>query len=249
MKVSNVRIDQFRCMSLTSLRELRDEISLVIKEKTNSRRFKIKSDINFDAEKYEQQRQGYIQDTNKEIVQHNSNNILKPLHIGSVKKMLASMPYLPALINQDWSSIYPEKENDTNTNFYVYAHVDPSKTLLAGCDKFKCKPFYIGKGCGDRAYDLKRNQGHGKILDSLKKAGIAPSKIVVILYSGLSESKAFEIESKLISFFGTVYSNPKGILYNLDIPKTPKYVGMMKKMRTYIRSNEVEHPSVSKEVK
>lgn len=144
--------------------------------------------------------------------------------------------YLPALIKQDWNCCFPERAVG-NERFYVYAHIDPTSDRPFICDvkyggHFKGTPFYIGKGQGNRAYDLSRNQGHGKVLRALAANGYDPSSIVKILFSDLSESKAFEIESKLIYFFGTVYQKERqyGSLYNLDIPRIPQFCGVMQAM-------------------
>ena len=121
---------------------------------------------------------------------------------------------------QDWSDVYPECGGDRK--FYVYAHIDPmSKTKLSiGDFHFSGVPFYIGKGTGSRAWDLKRNEGHGAELRRLKKCGVQPESIVYIVKDGLTEREAFCLEAKLIYFFGTRFSNEKnGVLVNLEIPK------------------------------
>lgn len=142
--------------------------------------------------------------------------------------------YLGALLAQDWSSVFPETSQ--GGCFYVYAHVDPTQRVCnqpaeaGGC--YGGQPFYIGKGCGERAWDLKRNQGHGTRLRQLVAQGWKPEDIVHIAFEGLSENKAFEIESKLIYFFGTVYQLDRkfGCLLNLDVPKTPVFVKEMEKI-------------------
>lgn len=141
--------------------------------------------------------------------------------------------YMRALIGQDWSHVF--NGGDTDEKYYVYAHIDPTKSSFI-TDK-RCggnyggMPFYIGKGTGNRAYDLKRNQGHGLKLRQLIEEGITESQIVNILFSNISEAKALEIEAKLIYFFGTVYSRAtkkKGCLLNLDVPLVPDFDGVMK---------------------
>lgn len=130
------------------------------------------------------------------------------------------------MIAADWSSVYPECDGEAK--FYVYAHVYPYGNHIKHDGKFKLNlpgmPFYIGKGVGDRAWDLKRNEGHGVALRELRARGFGKEKIVHLLAEGLTESKAFEIEAKLISFFGTKFqSERKGVLLNLDMPKTLNY--------------------------
>lgn len=122
--------------------------------------------------------------------------------------------------SQDWSDVYPEHGGDKK--FYVYAHIDPMSKhhITIGDFRFSGIPFYIGKGTGSRAWDLKRNEGHGAELRRLKKCGVQPESIVYIVKDGLTESEALCLEAKLIYFFGTRFSNEKnGVLVNLEVPK------------------------------
>jgi hypothetical protein len=160
-------------------------------------------------------------------------NISKPLEVPSIS---TSNPdntkrYLDDLIMQDWSSVY-QKSTDFG-DFYVYAHLDPrerafvAENLHGGV--WIGRPFYIGKGCKNRAWDLKRNQGHGLTIRQITNAGFDDKSIVKIVYEGLSEEKAFELESKLIYFFGLTYDRDRqeGWLLNLDVPRLPKFDGYM----------------------
>ena len=139
--------------------------------------------------------------------------------------------YLDDLINQDWSSIYPCDEN--MGEFYVYAHVDPRERSFVSEEihggNFGGKPFYIGKGSKNRAWEMKRNQGHGIVIKQIIEAGFPAEQIVKVIYKNLSEQKAFELESKLIYFFGLTYDKNRksGWLLNLDIPKMPELTGSM----------------------
>lgn len=139
--------------------------------------------------------------------------------------------YLEPLIKQDWSHIYPYDNH--RGDYYVYAHVDPSDKIIIApgtdIENMGGTPFYIGKGTGNRAYDLKRNQGHGKKINQLLKSGWEKDDIVKILFRGLNENKAFELESKLIYFFGTIYQEDRKncCLLNLEVPKIPKFKGQM----------------------
>ena len=128
---------------------------------------------------------------------------------------------LPTLLADDWSQLYPESSGEKK--YYVYAHVEPSKGgFQAGEVNFQGVPFYIGKGVGDRAYNLQRNEGHGAELRRLLKSGKQPNQIVVVLMDSLTESQALCIESKLIYFFGTRFDSQKnGVLVNLAKPPTP----------------------------
>lgn len=149
------------------------------------------------------------------------------------------MRYLPALLRQDWSHLF--SGGDTERRYYVYAHVDPREFVYVGTEEaggvYGGTPFYIGKGTGKRAFDMKRNQGHGKKIREILKAGFGPESIVKIIADGVTEDKALETESKLIYFFGTVYEEDRKncILLNLDTPPIPEFVGQMHK---YINSTQ-----------
>lgn len=168
-------------------------------------------------------------------IQAEYENSSKTLAIRNINDPYTNrLRYLDALISQDWSHIYPE--NGGKNNFYVYAHVDPSAHVfvqpvsLGG--NYGGEPFYIGKGTGQRAFDLKRNEGHGKKLRSVLERW-EPEDVVHICFEGLTEAKALEIESKLIYFFGTVYQlQRKGVLYNLDVPRVPEFIGTMVKYQS-----------------
>lgn len=163
--------------------------------------------------------------------------------IGISKPLSIRSKYYKALISQDWSHIYPRK-----TEFgdhYVYAHLDPSRAHFGAGKGFgglyAGTPFYIGKGIGDRAYDLKRNQGHGREVRQLLDLGYTSDQIVKIVFDGLSENRAYELEAKLIYFFGTVYQKyrSKSTLLNLDIPKIPDYKMEMVAADKHIKISDI----------
>lgn len=135
------------------------------------------------------------------------------------------LSYLDSLLQQDWSHLF--SGGDPEPRFYVYAHIRPSgknvRFVGHGVSmRLPGLPFYIGKGTGDRAFDLKRNQGHGALLRELVDGGRTPLDIAHIVADKLPEAKALEIESKLIYFFGTKYEpGRRGLLVNLDIPPRP----------------------------
>jgi hypothetical protein len=152
--------------------------------------------------------------------------------------------YLAHLLSQDWSEFFPN--GDLEPKYYVYAHVKPSASKLKIEErslslKFQGFPFYIGKGCGNRAHDLKRNQGHGALIKELIDSNIQSSEIVHFVKQGLTESKALELESKLIYFFGTRYEpDRRGLLVNLDIPKRPNFISW----RKWVEINKgIVHPA------
>jgi hypothetical protein len=141
--------------------------------------------------------------------------------------------YLPALMAQDWSGVYPDSGGDRR--FYVYAHVDPREPCLMlpkeHGGNWGGQPFYIGKGCDDRAYDLKRNEGHGRRLRILRGLGYEAQDVVKIVYRDLTESEAMCIESKLIYFFGSSFDShgrsDVACLLNIAVPQTPEFSGRM----------------------
>lgn len=139
----------------------------------------------------------------------------------------AYQKHLKPLLDLNWSAHFSGCEE---RKFYVYAHVKPGSIKidfneeLHGLDLRCCGvPFYIGKGCGGRAYDLKRNEGHGQMLAQLRRDKVPKEKIVKIIKDGLTEAEAFELESKLIYFFGTKFEAGRaGCLVNLEIPARPE---------------------------
>lgn len=152
------------------------------------------------------------------------------------KDPFSKCEYLAPLLAQDWMHLFASFENESN-NYYVYAHIDPRARIFQATKhlggSWGGEPFYIGKGTGSRAFDLKRNQGHGTQIRQILSDGYSPEDIVKIIYSNCSERKAFEIESKLIYFFGTRYQDDRGgILLNLDIPRQPDFEGEMEKFIT-----------------
>lgn len=172
---------------------------------------------------------------NEEITAFNSSQFLSIPQRGTNRKFAFLSPYLPSLLRQDWSHLY--SGGDLEPKYYVYAHVDPRATefVAANCagGLYKGQPFYIGKGCGNRAFDFKRNQGHGKVIQEILNAGYSGDKLVKIIAANLTEAQAFQMEAKLIYFFGSLYKKTHpGILVNLDIPPTPDFVGKMALMRS-----------------
>lgn len=221
--------EQLSALPTTFLRALLGDIKAELRnrkapEKTSARREFIGQLSLRKPETFEQYRAQMHEWNSKEC--RSIRHLNDPVHLRE--------KYLCALLAQDWSSVFPA--DDGAGKFYVYAHVDPTQRVCnqpaegGGC--YGGQPFYIGKGCGERAWDLKRNQGHGTRLKQLIAQGWRPEDLVHIAFQGLSESKALEIESKLIYFFGTVYQLDRkfGCLLNLDVPKTPVFVKEMEKI-------------------
>lgn len=219
MDINNIPTHELKKLSSTILHELR------------SREFKLQNIVS--PQKIKKSMDMYLGINDQlaaDVELHNSMHLLS-LNLGPRESFNEKMAYVKSLMKQDWAHLFNGYE-DESSRYYVYAHVDPRVHSFA-CLEINClpcqgQPFYIGKGCGDRAYDLKRNQGHGKMINYLREKGCPDSGIVKILFDNLSERKAMEIEAKIIYFFGTVYEKGrKGTLYNLDISKRPDFIGVM----------------------
>jgi hypothetical protein len=79
----------------------------------------------------------------------------------------------------------------TDKIYYVYLHTHPENKEVV----------YCGKGTGGRAWDITRNKSqmhpdHIKWMMELQQQGYTPQDWVCILYKGLSESEAFELETQ-----------------------------------------------------
>lgn len=227
----------FKSYPTETLQVIHDEIKKELKSR--KRRLSVEKRkafiSNFNLRDYES-----ASSANKAILKINSNNLLEPRNLNG--KVFEKEKYLPALIGQDWSSVYPESGGESK--YYVYIHTDPRERILtttkSAGGNYGGTPFYVGKGTGNRAFDLKRNQGHGKIIREIISDGFDSGSIVRVLFDNLTESKAYEIEAKLIYFFGTVYQGDRnGVLYNLDVPKTPTMKGLMEKITINRQFNRV----------
>lgn len=79
--------------------------------------------------------------------------------------------------------------------FYVYALKDP-RTKPA-------KPFYIGKGTGNRAWEHQSRVDEsekGRVIEAIHLAGV--KVLHTVISDGLTEEQALKIEAELISAFG-----------------------------------------------
>jgi hypothetical protein len=80
---------------------------------------------------------------------------------------------------------------DTSDRYYVYALVDPINRI----------PFYVGKGCGERAWhhltgrDL-GNKAKVKRIENIRALGFEPR--VIILSEGMLEDDAYSLEASMI---------------------------------------------------
>jgi len=109
-------------------------------------------------------------------------------------------------LDEDWGFLFTGTY-DESRDYYVYYHTDLSK----GTSRFKKdgktidffgRPFYVGKGKGDRYKNKKRSRSHISVINELIDRGLKESDIFHIFRGGLTEKEAFELEAKLITFFG-----------------------------------------------
>ncbi|MDR0770376.1 MAG: GIY-YIG nuclease family protein [Burkholderiales bacterium] len=108
--------------------------------------------------------------------------------------------------------------------FYVYALKDPREK--------PAKPFYIGKGTGNRAWEhtlAPDDSEKGKVIKEIQKNGL--KTIHTVLVDGLAEEQALKIEAELIAAFGI--RSQGGLLTNVVRPITE---GIYKKVRINVPS-------------
>ncbi len=218
--------EQLQAMGGTHLHIIRKRVNKEIEDR------KITATIKKENEKIKRE----ARKKSKEIKRQLLNKNVPFLSMPTNAHFSNNLDYLPYLLKQKWNHLFKENDN-LERKFYVYAHIDNSKpnVNITRRSKLPGIPFYIGKGSAARAYDLNRNQGHGIKIKELLHNNCAAEEIVHIIKEGLTEGEALELESKLIYFFGTIYTNTRkgGVLYNLDMGKTPK----MNTQRFIIRKN------------
>ena len=148
------------------------------------------------------------------------------------------------IIESDWSYLF-NGDYSNERKFYVYYHSAPN--LQNDCYRngenklsFIGRPFYIGKGTGDRLYSKKRNRVHINKLQSLEQLGFDIKSCANILIDNLTELEALELEAKLITFLGCSNELTKkkhfngdygGYLVNTDISQRPKWIDEQLKKR------------------
>lgn len=124
------------------------------------------------------------------------------------------------------------------TKYYVYALIDPRDH----------KPFYVGKGQGNRAkthlYDMAgvRNQYKENKIAVIRAVGLEP----IIQYwveNILNEELAYIIETSFIQYYGRKGYEPNGILTNICLDSRPP----SHKGKTYEQIYGVERAKEQKE--
>lgn len=150
---------------------------------------------------------------------------LEPGRVSKADKQSAIFNACWDVFNTDISHLYDDTISDDS--YYVYAHCDTTNTndvgrsgtaAFAASLGMKYYPFYIGKGVGNRAYDLNRNETHRKVRQKLHHFGKEID--VVIIKNNLTNNEALQLESKLIDIFGLLSKGGK--LCNLDEGKDNK---------------------------
>lgn len=169
---------------------------------------------------------------------------------GKIKRN-ASESILIDFLREDWSGLFPSVNPDGEAKYYVYYHSDPSKPNMrlkryGETVEFNGRPFYVGKGCGNRYKSKKRGRDHLSIINSLSESGVSDEKIFHIFKDGLTELEALELEAKLITFFGCqseisrsrahFHGMNGGLLVNSDPAVRPKCVDAMVRVKGRINS-------------
>lgn len=123
--------------------------------------------------------------------------------------------------NTDISSHYSGLSLDHTPKYYIYCHansiwkIDPhigGKMAFLGILGIGFKPFYVGKGTGNRSQNLTRNGYHTKLKEKFEENG--EDCIAIVIKNQLTEMEALAYEDKLIDILGLkVYG---GVLANLD---------------------------------
>jgi hypothetical protein len=86
------------------------------------------------------------------------------------------------------------REVASHLGFYVYLYVDPRTD----------RPFYVGKGQGERVLAHLNAQGESKkarVLDELRRAGLEP-RLEILAHGLRDEEMALRIEAAVIDLFG-----------------------------------------------
>lgn len=93
--------------------------------------------------------------------------------------------------------------------YYIYALKDPRST--------PARPFYIGKGTGNRAWEhtLRIDETRkGRRIAEIRRAGA--DVVTTVLADDLTEMQALKLEAELVAAFGTIDTG--GFLTNAVVP-------------------------------
>jgi hypothetical protein len=152
---------------------------------------------------------------------------LNPNRISKKEKEAYIFDTCMKIWNIDTLEHYAHLKLDTNKKYYIYCHMNKSWKIrpnFQGVISFIAtlnipyKPFYIGKGTGNRYLNFNRNGYHKKIKDLNGENG--DECAAFIIRNNLSEYEALSYEDKLIDILGLkVYG---GLLSNLDEGYEPK---------------------------
>ncbi len=98
--------------------------------------------------------------------------------------------------------------------YYTYVLLNP----LVSFEGYDGKPFYVGKGKGNRAFDHLRSNNFENLhktieIKAIRKAGSEPA--IFFYKKSLAETEAFQLEIDLISLWGRRGRDPGGILTNI----------------------------------
>jgi len=160
-------------------------------------------------------------------------------------RRLAGDSILLEFLKEDWGYLFTGNY-DNDRKYYVYYHSNPEK----GNARFKRKgefidfngrPFYVGKGTGNRYKSKTRSRSHLAVINKVIESGKEDKDIFHIFKDGLAEVEALELEAKLITFFGVAaeldqskthfHGTKGGWLVNSDPACRPEDVSRMMRIK------------------
>lgn len=163
---------------------------------------------------------------------------------GKVKRV-SNQSVLLDFIKEDWGYLFTG-EYDETPRYYVYYHSSKNRgdmKFSSGDESivFNGRPFYIGKGTGNRFKSKKRSKSHLSIINTIKSEGTKEKDIFNIFEDHLTEKQALALEAKLITFFGTsaeldtkrahFHGMKGGLLINADPTIRPDCVSALMRIK------------------